>query len=100
MADPATSAKFTVHYNLFGGSLAALGTERHQDILAKVDDLSAVGCFCFTELGYGNNATEMETTLTYDSFTKEFVINSPTAMSQKYWIANSVLHADHALVFG
>ena len=40
-------------------------TERHRDFLKKVDDLSAMGCFCFTELGYGNNAVEMETTATY-----------------------------------
>jgi len=25
-----------------------------------------MGCFCFTELGFGNNAPEMETTSTYD----------------------------------
>jgi acyl-CoA oxidase len=25
-----------------------------------------VGCFGLTELGYGNNAVEMETTATYD----------------------------------
>jgi len=28
-----------------------------------------MGCFCFTELGFGNNAPEMETTATYDHAT-------------------------------
>ena len=65
-----------------------------------IDDLSVVGCFCLTELGYGNNAVKMETTVTYDKAKEEFVINTPTTASQKYWITNSVNHANHALVFG
>ena len=59
-----------------------------------------MGCFCLTELGYGNNAVKMETTLTYDEKSSEFVINTPTVQSQKYWITNSVNHANYALVFG
>jgi acyl-CoA oxidase len=98
--DPSTATKFTVHFNLFGGTITEMGTERHKNIFPKIDYLSVFGCFCYSELGYGNNAIEMETTVEYDSNNKEFIINSPTALSQKYWIANSALHADHALVFG
>lgn len=58
-----------------------------------------MGCFCFTELGYGNNAVEMETTATFDEKTKEFVIHSPTTLSQKYWITNGACHANYAIVF-
>ena len=44
-----------------------LGTKRHHDrLLAGIDSLEEVGCFGLTELGYGNNAVEMETTATYD----------------------------------
>merc|ERR1712160_221569 len=42
----------------------------------------------------------METQVAYDSATKEFVINSPTVLSQKYWISNGFKHANTALVFG
>jgi acyl-CoA oxidase len=42
----------------------------------------------------------METTVTYDEKTKEFVVNSPSILSQKYWISNGFKHANHALVFG
>jgi acyl-CoA oxidase len=52
-----------------------------------------------TELGYGNNAVEMETTATYDSTKKEFVINTPSTLSQKYWISNGFKHANNSLVF-
>lgn len=60
------STKFTVQFNLFGGSLMALHTERHLPFMKDVDSLKNMGCFCFTELGYGNNAPQMETTATYD----------------------------------
>lgn len=79
--DPSTGTKFTVHYNLFGGTVTALGTEKHNYLFPKIDDLSIIGCFCFTELGYGNNAVEMETTVEYDKSNKTFIINSPTALS-------------------
>ena len=42
----------------------------------------------------------METTSTYDEKTKEFIVHSPTTLSQKYWITNGAVHADYALVFG
>jgi acyl-CoA oxidase len=98
--DPGAGTKMTVQFNLFGGTVFALHTERHKSLFPKIDDLSIVGCFCLTELAYGNNAVKMETTLTYDEKTKEFIVNTPTTRSQKYWITNSVNHANYALVFG
>ena len=72
--DPAMGTKMTVQFNLFGGTVLKLGTDRHHDVLLKgIDDLSEVGCFALTELGYGNNAVEMETTATYDKATDELV---------------------------
>jgi acyl-CoA oxidase len=41
----------TVQFNLFGGTMIKLGTERHREILKKIDSLDAVGCFGLTELG-------------------------------------------------
>lgn len=90
----------TVQFNLFGATAFSLSTERHRWLFPKIDDLSIVGCFCLTELGYGNNAVKMETTIEYDEKSKEFVVNTPTTKSQKYWITNSVNHANYALVFG
>ena len=40
------------------------------NIIDKIDKLEITGCFCLTELGYGNNAVMMETTSTYDDTTK------------------------------
>ena len=88
--NPSMAIKMTVQFNLFGGTVFKLGTAKHHDkFLDKIDDLSAIGCFGLTELGYGNNAVEMETTAEYDGSTDEFIVNSPTVLSQKYWITNS-----------
>lgn len=98
--DPSTTTKMTVQFNLFGGTVLKLGTERHHDKLLKgIDTLDDVGCFGLTELGYGNNAVEMETTAVYDKKCQEFVINTPTPLAQKYWITNGALHAKHCVVF-
>ena len=97
--DGATVTKFTVHYNLFGGSIVELHTPRHAYLFDQIDKFDITGCFCLTELGYGNNAVKMETTATYNPASKEFVVNSPTVLSQKYWITNGFKHSNYALVF-
>jgi len=99
MVDPSTTTKLTVQFNLFGGTLLKLGTEYHHRILDAIDRFEKVGCFALTELAYGNNAVEMETTAHYDKEKQEFVINTPTTKAQKYWITNGAIHAHYAIVF-
>jgi len=97
--DPAMTTKMTVQFNLFGGTVLKLGTERHhKELLEGIDNLNDVGCFGLTELGYGNNAVEMETTAIYDEKTKEFIVNTPNPLAQKYWITNGAIHAKHVVV--
>ena len=79
--DGSTVTKFTVQFNLFGGSMTFLSTERHKHFFDKIDKGEVIGCFCLTELGYGNNAIKMETTIVYDEKSKEFVVNTPTVVS-------------------
>ncbi|KAF6777133.1 hypothetical protein AHF37_03615 [Paragonimus kellicotti] len=94
IVDPSMTTKMTVQFNLFGGTLLKLGTEeRYGEMLARIDSLDVVGCFGLTEVGYGNNAVELETTAEYDFSTKEFIINTPTTEASKYWITNGALHA-------
>lgn len=96
---PSTTTKLTVQFNLFGGTLLKLGTEHHHQILDDIDRFNKVGCFALTELAYGNNAVEMETTAHYDKEKKEFIINTPNPRAQKYWITNGAIHAHYAIVF-
>jgi len=98
--DPATAVKMTVQFNLFGGTILKLGTEKHHAaLLDGIDSLSDIGCFGLTELGYGNNAVEMATTAIYDNDTDEWIVNTPHNLAQKYWITNGALHAKWIVVF-
>eukprot|EP00005_Dracoamoeba_jomungandri_P005686 CAMPEP_0174251116 /NCGR_PEP_ID=MMETSP0439-20130205/1050_1 /TAXON_ID=0 /ORGANISM="Stereomyxa ramosa, Strain Chinc5" /LENGTH=604 /DNA_ID=CAMNT_0015331355 /DNA_START=154 /DNA_END=1964 /DNA_ORIENTATION=+ len=100
LADGSMATKMTVQWNLFGGTVLKLGTEKHHGkFLDSIDSLADIGCFALTELGYGNNAVEMETTAVYDKKTDSFVLNTPTTLAQKYWITNSAIHAKWAVVF-
>ncbi|KAI8462801.1 MAG: hypothetical protein J3K34DRAFT_498174 [Monoraphidium minutum] len=100
LTDASMAIKATVQFNLFGGTVLKLGTEKHhQGLLRGIDNMEAIGCFALTELGFGNNAVEMQTTATYDAAAQEFVIHSPTTLSQKYWITNGSVHAQWAVVF-
>lgn len=100
MVDGSLATKLTVTANLFGGTVFKLGTERHHaGLLDRIDAIEQVGCFALTELGYGNNAIEMETTAEYDAARSEFVINSPSPLSCKYWITNGACDAHWAVVF-
>ncbi|KAF0775825.1 hypothetical protein AaE_000475 [Aphanomyces astaci] len=115
LTNPSMATKMTVQFNLFGGTVLKLGTEKHHErFVDDIDSLASVGCFGLTELGYGNNAVEMgfhdyhglcatETTAVYDAASDEFIINTPTVLAQKYWITNSAgaatLHAKWVVVF-
>ncbi|KAF9117037.1 hypothetical protein BGX27_005587 [Mortierella sp. AM989] len=97
--DQSMATKMTVQWNLFGGTVIKLGTERHRELLKEVDNLSSIGCFALTELGFGNNAIEMETTAHYIPETQEWDIHTQTINGQKYWISNAAVDAKWAVVF-
>ena len=97
MVDGSTATKMTVQFNLFGGTYFKLKADPDPSIIDGIDSLDAMGCFGLTELGFGNNAVEMETTAQWEN--GSFVLHSPTPLSQKYWITNSYLHAKYAIVF-
>jgi len=99
--DPATATKLTVQFNLFGGTVLRFGyPHHHEELLSGIDSLDAMGCFALTELGFGNNAVEMETVVMFDTDRDEFMVHTPTTLGQKYWITNGALHAKWAVVFG
>jgi acyl-CoA oxidase len=58
-----------------------------------------MGCYVQTELGHGSNIAGIETTATLDMKTDEWVINSPTPTSTKYWPGGLGLMANKAAVF-
>ncbi|KPI42462.1 Peroxisomal acyl-coenzyme A oxidase 1 [Cyphellophora attinorum] len=64
----------------------------------KAERFEIFGCYPQTELGHGSNVSGIETTATFDRLTDEFIINSPTISSTKYWIGGSGIWATHGIV--
>lgn len=98
-ADYSLAIKSGVHFTLCGGTIAKLGTEKHHDILRKMDTLELPGCFGMTELGWGSNVMGIRTTATYDPATQEFVINTPTNEASKFWIGGAAQTAKISAIF-
>ncbi|KAG8075732.1 hypothetical protein GUJ93_ZPchr0006g42317 [Zizania palustris] len=98
--DHSLAIKIGVHFFLWGSAIKFLGTKRHHDKwLADTESYAIKGCFAMTELGHGSNVRGIETVATYDSKTREFVINTPCESAQKYWIGGAANHATHTIVF-
>lgn len=83
--------KTAVQYSLFCGTVANLGTEKHHDLVRKGQTLEVLGCFGMTEKGHGSNVRGIETTATYDSKNRQFIIHTPNRMAMKTWIGGSGL---------
>lgn len=77
-----------------------LGSDEQWKLWEKdVRTMRKMGCYAQTELGHGSNVAGIETTATLDLQTDDFVINSPTVSSTKFWPGGLGLWANHALVF-
>ncbi|MFC9238473.1 acyl-CoA dehydrogenase [Streptomyces decoyicus] len=83
VVDGSLTTLATIHYNLFLGSLLRLDPRRTIDLL-PFTRLRQYGTVLITELGYGNNAVELETTATYRAETDTFVLHTPSLGAQKF----------------
>lgn len=98
--DMSAPSMVSIHFNLFGASVLFFGTEEHHRLL--VDDINtgrALGCMMMSELGHGSDVSNVETTAVFDEATQEFVIDSPTVTSQKYWIGVALTAANWGILF-
>lgn len=64
----------------------------------KAERFEIFGSYSQTELGHGSNVRGIETTATFDEDADEFIINSPTLSSTKYWIGATGVWATHSIV--
>ncbi|GAA6008466.1 hypothetical protein JCM11491_004489 [Sporobolomyces phaffii] len=88
-----------LHEIAFTPVIQAQGSDEQQaEWLPKCYNHAILGAYLQTELGHGSNVQQLETTSTYDPATREFIINSPTISSTKWWIGALGVSATHGVV--
>nr|XP_003708557.1 PREDICTED: probable peroxisomal acyl-coenzyme A oxidase 1 [Megachile rotundata]XP_012153467.1 PREDICTED: probable peroxisomal acyl-coenzyme A oxidase 1 [Megachile rotundata]XP_012153468.1 PREDICTED: probable peroxisomal acyl-coenzyme A oxidase 1 [Megachile rotundata] len=88
-----------LHYVMFIPAIMGQGTIKQQvHWLSKSWGGSIIGTYAQTELGHGTFIRGLETTATYDPQTQEFILNSPTLTSYKWWPGGLGHTANHAIV--
>ncbi|XP_022915165.2 acyl-coenzyme A oxidase 1 [Onthophagus taurus] len=89
----------TLHYVMFIPTLMGQGTiEQQAHWISRAWNLEIIGTYAQTELGHGTFIRGLETTATYDPKTEEFVLNSPTLTSYKWWPGGLGHSANYAIV--
>lgn len=96
-----TSANtFSLHFSMFK---TYVETQSSDEQLRKWLSPTLAGHFnggyAQTELGHGSNVRGLETIVTYDKASEEFIVHSPTLSSMKWW-PTSLYACTHAVVFG
>jgi len=90
--------RFTVQYNLFAGTVLAIGNESQVNSLNDMQAKSELGAFGLTEKFAGvSSGMVVETIAEFDLKTREFVITSPNEGAYKNWISQGFV-ADKCVV--
>jgi acyl-CoA oxidase len=98
--DLSLMVKAGVQWGLFGGAVAALGTERHHEAyLKEVISADLLGCFAMTETGHGSDVHRLRTVGEYDPDTQTFDLHTPHEAARKDYIGNAARDGRIAVVF-
>lgn len=87
---------FYLNWNAFISTIRMLGTaEQYAEWEKLTFDHRILGAYAQTEVGHGSNVQGLETTATLGA--DEFIINSPTASSYKYWPGLMGIYGTHVV---
>ncbi|CAH0592211.1 unnamed protein product [Chrysodeixis includens] len=90
---------FMLHMGMFVPTLMNQSDpDQVAEWLPKALSMEYIGTYAQTELGHGTFLRGLETTATYDPSTEEFVLNSPTLTSYKWWPGGLAHTANHCVV--
>ncbi|XP_069608159.1 peroxisomal acyl-coenzyme A oxidase 1 isoform X1 [Ranitomeya imitator] len=88
-----------LHLGMFLPTLLNQATPEQQDrFFMPAWNLEIIGTYAQTEMGHGTHLRGLETTATYDPSTQEFILNSPTVSSLKWWPGGLGKTSNHAVV--
>ncbi|CAD6185264.1 unnamed protein product [Caenorhabditis auriculariae] len=89
----------SLHFAMFIPALQGQADdEQKREWLDRAIRMEIIGTYAQTELGHGTNLRMLETTATYDKQNKEFILNSPTLTSLKWWPGNMGKSCNYAIV--
>ncbi|KAG7387244.1 hypothetical protein PHYPSEUDO_014529 [Phytophthora pseudosyringae] len=88
-----------LHRGMFIPTMENQGTdEQRAKWLPLARSYRVIGAYAQTELGHGSNVQGIETVATYDKTSQEFIVDSPTLTSRKWWPGGLGKTATHAIV--
>ncbi|KAM9006194.1 peroxisomal acyl-coenzyme A oxidase 1 isoform X1 [Sarcophilus harrisii] len=88
-----------LHLGMFLPTLLHQATQEQQErFFMPAWNLEIIGTYAQTEMGHGTHLRGLETTATYDPKTQEFILNSPTVTSIKWWPGGLGKTSNHAIV--
>uniref|UniRef100_A0A2M4BGH0 Acyl-coenzyme A oxidase n=1 Tax=Anopheles marajoara TaxID=58244 RepID=A0A2M4BGH0_9DIPT len=88
-----------IHFAMFVPALLGHASpEQQAEWLPRALKCQMLGTYAQTELGHGTFLRGLETTATYDERTQEFVLDSPTLSSYKWWPGGLAHTANYCVV--
>lgn len=91
---------FGLHFGAFTTTIMSQATPQQVfEWALPAYKMGITGALAQTELGHGSNVRALQTTAIYDKDTEEFVVNTPTLRSMKWWPGNMGKTANFALVY-
>ncbi|XP_062304342.1 peroxisomal acyl-coenzyme A oxidase 1 isoform X2 [Osmerus eperlanus] len=88
-----------LHFVMFLPTLySQCDPQQLQKWVPLAESFKVLGTYAQTEMGHGTHLRGLETTATYDPATQEFVMNSPTVTSIKWWPGGLGKTSNHAIV--
>ncbi|KAK3103565.1 hypothetical protein FSP39_020203 [Pinctada imbricata] len=88
-----------LQHGMFIPGLERMATEEQKaKWLTLAKQYKILGAYAQTEMGHGTYLRGLETTATYDTQTQEFVLDTPTISSIKFWPGSLGKSTNHAIV--